>query len=288
MPLYSINEDDELALVFSRLSSETIAALRENDINALQESLKASNALKASRSQIGLSIMDAVLRMVKIREDEGEDFPLQCVQIAIKMDLAKFKNPDENYQVLHRWMSSAIEYRSPEVIGALIDAGVDPNQIKGGTHFLAQAMKRGDGDVFNILIEKGADPNAQLDEKTVDYPVWRECLQASNRYFLGAMIDGGARVDTVVSRGWTALHTCTISSDKYTEEAFRDVFKRLTDHGVDPRAKNEEGLTFGQLALNMGQKVIANIEDDCVAQWRAGLLDQGTKPASRTTRSSRL
>ena len=148
---------------------------------------------------------------------------------------------------------------NPALVEALLEAGADVNARGGryGTTALHWAVTRGDADdpsaqeVFGMLIESGADPNALNDAGETPLHL---ASRSNNELLLTSLIEAGADVNTRDSSGLTPLHLAADwplrmaprfdpASPHPAAPAENAVVTILLEAGADPNAANAGGET---------------------------------------------
>ncbi len=115
-----------------------------------------------------------------------------------------------------------------ELARLLIDAGVglDVPDNQGATP-LYTAVSRQNSDVRDVLLESGANPDASFDGWT---PL-QVAAHALDVDAVASLLDAGAPVDSVNSRGWTAVHVAVRSPEP--DERFARVLELLVQAGAN-------------------------------------------------------
>lgn len=150
-------------------------------------------------------------------------------------------------------------------------------------HLLAIGVNNDDPEMVKLLTQLGANPNV---EWGWHLPVWARALKCPR--LLGAMIGGGARIDTLFMspRGGNVLHEWIFSCEIMTPEK-EEVCRLLLNNGVDPCVVNNEGLTPIALAKSLGREDAARVISCWLVQQEANHLSQATMPAHRLAAAAR-
>jgi len=128
-------------------------------------------------------------------------------------------------------MELAASLKKLDSVRILVEAGVSPNIRKDGVYTpLCSAIRDNSADIFNYLLEHGADPNF----KSAEYPAFK-CITHKRLHFLPALVAAGA--DLHKPKG--IMETAVAHNDK-------EAILYLLDQGVNPNDRCPEG---GQTAL---------------------------------------
>lgn len=197
------------------------------------------------------------------------------VQAMLKQnpELAKASRPD-GYTALHE----AIMQQRDGLVPILLEAGANPNQVKGngnqplhaGVHLLkpetiALLIEKGataDGRAPNgdtpliiaagigkvetarVLLEHKADPNLQNTE-TGAFPLYHAAA-SGNAELAKLLLDKGAKVTVTLNDGSTALHAAV-------EQKTQPMVKQLLAAKADPNALDQRSRTPLTIAVATGQ-----------------------------------
>jgi ankyrin repeat protein len=108
---------------------------------------------------------------------------------------------------------------------------------------LLSAAKQNNFDLVQLLVEEGADVNAQT--KVGGLTPLRYAIMEGNYLMAEYLIDNGADVNQKNEHGWTPMHTAA----RYGEI---DILNLLIENGADISPRTEEGLTPTRVASNEG------------------------------------
>ncbi len=151
--------------------------------------------------------------------------------------------------------------KSPSVVEALMEAGVDPNPRNAEPPLLAFAGMNENPEVIQALLDAGADVNARsikVDIGLLEYkpffvqgttPLMSACTNISTKKivpFITVFLEGGANVNDANQGGYTPLMFAV--SRKYMNERTADVIRLLIEAGADPSARNKDGGTAREIA----------------------------------------
>jgi hypothetical protein len=96
----------------------------------------------------------------------------------------------------------ALASRDNEELRSLLDRGTSPNVSSGGMTPLHYAVLLGDGRAVRMLLEKGANPNAQ--DAAGETPLIL-AIRRGDRHMGTALLDFGANPNVRDRAGWTPL-----------------------------------------------------------------------------------
>ncbi|KAF7194428.1 Ankyrin-3 [Pseudocercospora fuligena] len=122
---------------------------------------------------------------------------------------------------------------SPEEFGTFESAA--DNHKSDGISVLHQACRRGQSDVVELLLKRGADPNAKPITSTRGTPLVF-AAHSKNLRCVSLVLEAGDFVNEATSAGWTALHSA-VHEDRL------DSAKLLLDRGANIEAKAKGGVT---------------------------------------------
>ncbi len=209
-------------------------------------------------------------------------------QEVIRLLLNSGADPDllDWYSRTALWM--AIEQSDPETAEMLILAGADPNLGPGGNSAAHAAMYKGDKQLFDRLVEAGAEVCRD------EYVLWG-AVSRRQSVFVQALLELGCEVtpaimhtavhkpdselriiDLLVAAGgrldWRAETGETALCYVNRSEEFRALWERLLEAGIDVNAANQDGRT----ALFFRSE-----DNDSFVRF---LLDHGADPTIRDKR----
>ncbi|KAK7499506.1 hypothetical protein BaRGS_00009158 [Batillaria attramentaria] len=198
-----------------------------------------------------------------------------------------------------------------QAVRKALDQGLDVNTVLTSSWSgLMYAGSFAKGDIFKLLLERGANPNYHKDLFTVLMAVCSsncskpdvllECakllidkgvdVNARDRYHVTALtyaaregrvelvkllLDNGAEIDRQDSRGWTAVSWAT-------QREQLGVIKELLDRGADRNKKHTDGLTAIDLARGKDE-IVWLFEGKPVPEVGAGDAASGTGAVNLTS-----
>ena len=130
-------------------------------------------------------------------------------------------------------VADAIKTGKPDVVKRYVDGGGNPNEMVEGTPLLMQAILNNQHGAAEMLVQKGADPNAR-DGKGVT-PLYA-AISAKDMQLVALLLDKGADVNAKVVLGFTALHLAATKGDK-------GITALLLERGADVNARDDNGIT---------------------------------------------
>lgn len=151
-------------------------------------------------------------------------------------------------------LKAAVESESMEILKLLLEAGAQINaKTSGGETALTEAARTGKVEMVKILLEAGANPNIQdrMEMTPLHWTIhWsRQTAQTPTKpgYIetVQHLLKGGARVDLSHSDGTTPL----MMAAKLDEA---EICRILMEAGADRKARNKEGQTAADIAMNRG------------------------------------
>jgi len=168
---------------------------------------------------------------------------------------------DDSYEVQFTPLLVALENRRLETIKVLLEGGADM-ETRGGRHHRPQtavyrASSRGDAEVVRLLIDHGADPNAECDEwEDRGFDVkFTPLLVASKRDKLKVatvLLEQGAVPNSQDNFGRSPLHLVS----RYPSN---DLARLLLNHGANPKASDNWGDTALHGAASEGSIAVATL-----------------------------
>jgi ankyrin repeat protein len=122
----------------------------------------------------------------------------------------------------------AVSFNSIESVRILLKAGVSPNVKKDGTYTpLCTAIRDDRGDLLELLLSNGADPNLMASE----YPAFK-CVTHNRVHFLPLLVSSGANIHSPKGILETAVSFNNVEALNW-----------LLDQGVNPNDKNPKGMS---------------------------------------------
>jgi hypothetical protein len=133
------------------------------------------------------------------------------------------------------WM--AIEFKHPDVVKALIDAGANITETdESGTSMVMKACDTKDIQIVELLIQAGADVNKPNEYKIA--PLASASEQGSKE-IVQLLLKSGAKVNARNPYGGTALQVAVL-------RGYADIVKMLIDAGADVERDRKELLEIAQ------------------------------------------
>lgn len=142
---------------------------------------------------------------------------------------------------LNRQFLDAVDKNDPDMAGALLAKGADPNHFgHTGGNVLMRASAQGNVEMIKLLLAKGSNPNMGT-VSDVAPMVGRTALffaaEKSQAQAAKLLIDQGAKVNTRTKGGTTALMVAA------EQAKGASTVKVLLDAGADVNAKRSDGAT---------------------------------------------
>ena len=140
------------------------------------------------------------------------------------------------YTTMCHSLFEAVERQNPRAVVKLLAAGRSPNDWnKDGEMPLQLAVRKGDVGIARLLLENGADVNAQ--DRTGRTPLheWAVCPDQGDE-LLRALVTHGGDPEAKDRAGNTPLHTAVLGHDHRRASL-------LLQHGANVNARNTEGNT---------------------------------------------
>ena len=123
---------------------------------------------------------------------------------------------------------AAVAEEQPDLVRRLLEQGADPeSRGPDGYTVLMVATKKGHGEIVEILLAHGADPNAQ--EARYGGTALMLAAESGNLEIVRALLDVGADVNARAEEGMTAL-LLTMESGSL------EVFRLRLEYGADANA----------------------------------------------------
>lgn len=200
--------------------------------------------------------------------DFSSPLDVELVKAIMKGDVAKVKqlaasganiNAVGQYEVTP--LSVALECQQKEIVGLLLQLGVDPNftTSKGAVPAFI-ATEREDPDYLNILLARGLNPNLKEDGEPLVFAAIREGQWEQFKILMHNGVDIQSK-----SRNNTSLVQQLVSVSQY------DLAKDLILKGADFVSPNNTGLTVLERLVNDQTRLCADPKHPA-CQKRAELL----------------
>ncbi|MGP8153868.1 MAG: ankyrin repeat domain-containing protein [Smithella sp.] len=133
-------------------------------------------------------------------------------------------------------LDHAVSSGAPDIAIFLIDKGADVNySIGGGDTVLMDAAWQGFSDVVELLLKKGANPNAK--EELTGWTALMDAAMAGRTQTAKMLLNNGANVDLADKDGQTALHLAMVIS------CHPETVSLLLMKGANANAKTGNGRT---------------------------------------------
>ena len=155
---------------------------------------------------------------------------------------------------VHPWRSEADKQTHVETCTILLDNGTDLNQVDAPAYlsYLRHAADKGLYDVFDTLLEKGADKNLTQDAGHL----FCSAAAHGNQKRIKQLLEWGADINAQGYENSTALHQAARRKDV-------EMCRLLIARGADVDARDERGQTplfevFDRWAIHMGKYLAGN------------------------------
>lgn len=188
----------------------------------------------------------------------------------------------------------AVETQEPQLVELLLQKGAAVD-IANSNRFtpIIQACRYGNSTIINALLDKGANPNATIEDGTSAFQL---CAGSASSIDLATMVNLGANISTPNKYGQTPLMFAAnfgktenlkylvnqgAKINQQTQEGYSPLFFAIKshnldtvnaaiDHGADLHATAEDGTTAAQLAVYTSNYEFLN--------WLADELDSDQSP----------
>lgn len=141
---------------------------------------------------------------------------------------------------------SGIQGPPVEAVRLLLDKGADPNVWKKESP-LMNAAEVNRADVISLLLERGANINAQ--EKEEGKTALALACKAGRVQAARMLLDKGANINVKGKGGWTPLHEAAGAGSV-------EIVELLLKRGADAKAKTDKGNTPPDIASQRGHKKV--------------------------------
>ncbi|HPS59152.1 MAG TPA: ankyrin repeat domain-containing protein [Spirochaetota bacterium] len=192
---------------------------------------------------------------------------------------AALSGTDPSQDLMNLDMTESGAYES---VTRLLDSGASSNAYtRDGDRAIFHAVKSGNRDIVNLLLERGADPNVSFND-AAGSPL-DSAVSAGDPEIVLLLIKNRAAADYKMRGAHTALHTACMQKESQQVSAIITILlqngadvnavthlgvtplmnaveadntaavKILLQHGADPRIRNIKGETALDLAVNGGK-----------------------------------
>jgi ankyrin repeat protein len=144
-------------------------------------------------------------------------------------------------------LAMACQYNLVDIAKYLMDHGAEINLRTNTGHTPVMAAASGSEELFNLLLEKGADPLVRLENGTSAFTMLITGILMERVSFQAAdkLIAAGADVDESANAGAMEGYTCLMMAARNQRP---DLVKYLAENGADVNARTADGNTPLSLA----------------------------------------
>lgn len=183
-----------------------------------------------------------VLKLRRFKFTEPEFFRAINLEdaVAVRGFLQAGINPNAKNDKGETALNFAIRYKDPKITKVLVEqADLNLRDDNGNTPLFV-AIKNKKDDLFDLLLEKGADPNSSgaPSEKTKNQTAVYVAILQSRQDLLQKLLDKGADPNIADSAGALPLSEAVLRRD-----ANPTVVKMMLDKGANPNAQETDGVT---------------------------------------------
>ncbi|WP_341816937.1 ankyrin repeat domain-containing protein [Wolbachia endosymbiont (group A) of Agelastica alni] len=112
-------------------------------------------------------------------------------------------------------------------------------KLSDGLTLLHSAVKKGNRDVAELLLDNGADVNAAIEEGCTPLHM---AMVKGNKNVVELLLDRGAEVDAAIEKGYTPLCLAVV-------KGYKNIVKLLLNRGAEVDAKDKKGHTPSNLIV---------------------------------------
>jgi uncharacterized protein len=208
--------------------AELVDAIKDGDVAAVRERLRAQPALASARDADGQSL---VLLALFNRQRDVADAILDHAPELDALDAAALGRADLLRELLAA-DPERLRARTPEGFTAI-----------GLAAFL------GGPDVVRVLLDRGADPDDDADNPLRVRPV-HAAAAARDLESMRLLLDAGADPNARQQAGFTPLHAAAHVDDE-------ELARLLLAHGADPALRTDDGRDAAAVAAGDGSERVA-------------------------------
>jgi len=165
----------------------------------------------------------------------------------------------------------AVEVGDISKVRNIISTGADVNCISNGWSALHMAADHGDGELVLLLLDHGADIEAQAKISGFTATTLHVAARGGFVAVIRILLEKGAEINQTTKKGWAALH---FASRLPSAEAAQ----LLLDHGADVTRACKKGWTALHFASTLSDGEIAGILLDHGAEIDVQTTDHGETP----------